>query len=89
MVSEFGVGRGTGGDGAIYNGNRAGAFRAGHVTLARVPTDTNTSGFGSYHSGICQFVFGDGRVAAINNTIPLNTLQLLINRQDGQVIPDY
>lgn len=88
-INQFGIGGGAGLDGSIYNGNRGAAFRAGAISLARAITDPSQSGFGSYHSGICQFVFGDGRVEAINNTIPLATLQLLVNRSDGMVIPSY
>jgi prepilin-type N-terminal cleavage/methylation domain-containing protein/prepilin-type processing-associated H-X9-DG protein len=45
--------------------------------------------FGSWHPGVCQFVFCDGSVKAIPVTININTLQLLGVRNDGQVIPDY
>ena len=45
--------------------------------------------FGSWHTGICQFVFCDGSVKAIPTNININTLQLLAVRNDGQVIPDY
>jgi len=41
--------------------------------------------FGSPHSGICQFVFGDGRVRSIDNGIDLKTLAYLLNRSDGNV----
>jgi type II secretory pathway pseudopilin PulG len=45
--------------------------------------------FGGPHSGICQFVFGDGRVRPINVGIDLKTLAYLLNRSDGNVInPD-
>src|SRR5205085_1923837 len=30
--------------------------------------------FGSHHPGVCQFVFGDGSVKAIQNNIALSTL---------------
>jgi prepilin-type N-terminal cleavage/methylation domain-containing protein/prepilin-type processing-associated H-X9-DG protein len=45
--------------------------------------------FGSWHPGVCQFVFCDGSVQAIAVTADLNTLQLLAQRSDGQVIPPY
>jgi prepilin-type N-terminal cleavage/methylation domain-containing protein/prepilin-type processing-associated H-X9-DG protein len=45
--------------------------------------------FGSHHPGVCQFVFCDGSVKPLKVTINLNTLQLLGQRADGQVIPDY
>ena len=45
--------------------------------------------FGSYHTGVCQFVFGDGSVRAIRTTVDPDTLGLLAQRNDGQVIPAY
>ena len=45
--------------------------------------------FGSRHPGICQFVLCDGSVKAIKNTIDIDTLGNLANREDGQVVGDY
>jgi hypothetical protein len=42
------------------------------------------SNFGSWHPGICQFVFGDGRVEQIQNEIDPLVLGLLANREDGE-----
>jgi prepilin-type N-terminal cleavage/methylation domain-containing protein len=42
--------------------------------------------FGSAHSSICQFVFGDGHVRSIDVNIDLKTLAYLLNRSDGNVI---
>lgn len=56
--------------------------------IAQKPTDTIV-GFGGYHSGICQFVLGDGSVRAISNAADPNILALLANISDGQLIPDY
>jgi prepilin-type N-terminal cleavage/methylation domain-containing protein len=44
--------------------------------------------FGSCHPGVCQFVFGDGSVRAIQKSIPPAVLRLLVVRNDGQPIPD-
>ncbi len=76
------------GDGAAYNGDHGTAFRGAGpgLTLARNPTDTFTNRFGSYHPGICQFLFGDGSVRSIDNDIDANTLGYLANRDDGQAV---
>lgn len=59
--------------------------------LAKSPSDGQTTSqapfwFGSYHPGVCQFVFCDGSVKALNVTIDLTNLGYLANRRDGQVI---
>ena len=56
--------------------------------LAVLPSDTGWK-FGSHHPGICQFVFCDGSVRPLENTIDPVVLGLLAQRNDGQVIPDY
>jgi len=56
--------------------------------LAQKPTD-NIIGFGGYHTGICQFLFGDGSVRPIANNADPKILALLANISDGQPIPDY
>jgi hypothetical protein len=45
--------------------------------------------FGSDHLNVCQFVFGDGRVQALDKRIDPVTLGLLANRHDGLAVPDY
>ena len=42
--------------------------------------------FGSWHSGVCNFAFGDGSVKAIKTSIDEVTLGRLAARNDGQVI---
>jgi prepilin-type N-terminal cleavage/methylation domain-containing protein len=87
-LDKWGVGLGSSGDGSTYNGNRGSAMRAADRGLARAPTDPDQGNFGSYHPGLCQFALGDGSVRAIATSIPLSTLQLLVNIHDGQSIPD-
>lgn len=76
------------GDGAAYNGDKGTSFRgAGStLTLARSPTDAFSDRFGSYHMGVCQFVFCDGAVRALLNSTDGPTLDALANRHDGQVV---
>lgn len=45
--------------------------------------------FGSRHMGVVNFAYADGHVKAIPVTISPHVLELLGNRADGQVIPDY
>src|SRR5690606_29134329 len=40
--------------------------------------------FGSWHAGICQFVFGDNRVVAVKNFTEPSVLQRMGERADGQ-----
>ncbi len=44
------------------------------------------SQFGSWHPGICHFLFGDGGARAVTNTLDTITLGELCNIKDGSVI---
>ncbi len=86
----------TWGEGAIWNGDFPRNFSriAGptHWNLGQGPTDNAGPfhcKFGSWHPGVCQFLFADGHVTALSNTLDMITLQLLAVRNDGQVIPNY
>jgi prepilin-type N-terminal cleavage/methylation domain-containing protein len=87
------------GDGPTYSG--AWTCYSGRIAgiedpLAQSPTDyTPSTGvidgifarkFGSYHTGICQFVFCDGSVRAIRNSIDTANLRRLAVRNDGEII---
>jgi prepilin-type N-terminal cleavage/methylation domain-containing protein len=56
--------------------------------LAQKPTDA-VIGFGGYHTGVCQFLLGDGSVHAVATSTDLNVLALLANISDGQAIPEF
>ena len=101
-VKWFGIGFGGGlggGDGSIYNGDQEWHFcrvAGPSFPLATGPSDASASAtsnhasmFGSYHSGVVQFVFCDASVRALTPGIPTATLALLSQRDDGQVIPQY
>ena len=45
--------------------------------------------FGSAHSGICQFVLGDGSVRALSVNINLEVLHALAQREDGQPVAEF
>jgi prepilin-type N-terminal cleavage/methylation domain-containing protein len=80
------------GDRTIWNGDSIDVFARiagpGKGIVADLTTNTNQR-FGSYHTGVCQFVFGDGSVRALSATTPEATMSLLIRRDDGQVIPNF
>ena len=76
-------------DCSIYDGhNPTCNVRAGgpDFALAQMPTDPGWK-FGSNHPGICQFAFCDGSVQQVVNTINPVVLGLLVQRNDGQVVP--
>jgi prepilin-type N-terminal cleavage/methylation domain-containing protein/prepilin-type processing-associated H-X9-DG protein len=80
------------GDGCIYTED---AFSIGRLAgpgayaLALGREALPNGQFGSWHDGVVDFVFCDGHVAALHTSIDVNTLALLANRSDGQVIPAY
>jgi prepilin-type N-terminal cleavage/methylation domain-containing protein len=83
------------GDGAIWNGDYPRSFTrigggSASFTLGQGPLDTSGPyhcRFGSWHPGICQFVYADGHVDSLSNEISWTTLGLLCVRNDGQTIP--
>jgi len=89
QLGKFGLVKG---DRTIWNGDSADVFsRAAGPGLGLV-FDLNSSTnqrFGSYHPGICQFLFGDGSVRGLSVAVPQATLSLLVQRADGQTIPPY
>jgi prepilin-type N-terminal cleavage/methylation domain-containing protein len=95
-LSKFGQSGPSWGDGAIYNGDFPRNFSriAGQpqFNLGQGPFDLSGPWhckFGSYHPGICQFLFTDGHVMALSNSTNLTILNLLAVRNDGQIIDGY
>jgi prepilin-type N-terminal cleavage/methylation domain-containing protein/prepilin-type processing-associated H-X9-DG protein len=83
------------GEGAIWNGDFPRNFsRIGGQTkwnLGQGPDDLTGPWhckFGSWHPGVCQFLFADGHVTPLSNGTDMDTLQKLACRNDGQVIPE-
>jgi len=92
-LSKWGQSGPSWGEGAVYNGEfpRNFARIAGNPSfnLGQGPDDLVGPWhckFGSYHPGICQFLFADGRVTALANSTDLPTLQALAVRNDGQAV---
>jgi hypothetical protein len=77
-------------DCSTYNGDQPVCSTRGGPgsTLAQSPHEASYT-FGSYHPGVCQFVFGDGSVHALRVSIDSDTLVKLLTINDGCVIPDY
>jgi hypothetical protein len=76
-------------DGLIYSGGETQTYsrRAGPSNpLAINNTVAINNQFGSWHTGICPFVFADGSVRGLKTSVAGTTLGLLANRNDGQVI---
>jgi prepilin-type N-terminal cleavage/methylation domain-containing protein len=79
-------------DGVIWSGDQkpASCRRAGVSNpLAFAPTTPYNNQFGSYHPGVCQFVFGDGGARPLRTSLPGSALAVLANRSDGQPTPNY
>jgi hypothetical protein len=78
-------------DCGIYDGHNVACSTraAGYLfPLAVLPQDSGWK-FGSHHPGLTLFVFCDGSVHMLTNTIDPVTLGLLSQCNDGQVIPNY
>jgi hypothetical protein len=95
LGSKKGFGWVESGDGSIYNTDNSGlniCRIAGAdgihsaIPIARSPTDPFNYQFGSYHAGICQFVFCDGAVRPIGINIDNVNLGRLACKDDQQVI---
>jgi len=75
-------------DSSVYNGDHPTSWARGAglgVALAD-RRDNPVWQFGSYHPGICQFLFCDGRVQPINSKIDSLNMSLMCGRSDGKVI---
>jgi prepilin-type N-terminal cleavage/methylation domain-containing protein len=83
-IPRFEFGRGP--DGSIYNGDHGSSFKRAGVGAPLAKGPRGSGQFGSYHTDICQFVFGDGAVRPVAVSIDLTNLGRLANRQDGEVI---
>jgi len=58
----------------------------GPIALPNETTNNAPHRFGSVHSGICNFLIGDGSVRAISNTTPQTLLMALGTVDDGEAV---
>lgn len=74
-------------NGPIYNGEDLAAFaRVGGPGVRILSGDDEASsvlGFGSWHPGICNFVYADGSTKAVDNDVDTVTLGKICHRSDG------
>ncbi|MDA0661109.1 MAG: DUF1559 domain-containing protein [Planctomycetota bacterium] len=87
-------------DSSIYNGDHMHPFaRVGGINnpIAKSPMEEINKRFnanqipitfGSWHPGVTNFLYGDGRVSVTPVTLEPQVLDLLTRREDGQPIPD-
>lgn len=76
-------------DGPIFSGQRfnfSTRIAGPGARLGRGPNDqtTGNQSFGSWHPGICQFVFADGSVRSVENSVSSQVLETLANRHDSR-----
>ncbi len=78
-------------DCSTYNGDYHLCSTRTASLLNPLTTNPNDTGwkFGSRHTGVVLFCFGDGHVESLSETINPSVLELLNQRNDGQVIPVY
>jgi prepilin-type N-terminal cleavage/methylation domain-containing protein/prepilin-type processing-associated H-X9-DG protein len=100
-VTPKGLGTASEGDDAFYSGynyisaqRSAGWYIDSNNVRQNKPLMKQTDGaasirFGSWHTGICNFVFCDGSVRALPVNIDIETLRRLAVRNDGMPIPSY
>ena len=77
-------------DNSIYNGDfflTSCRFAGTGHELARNVDEPIRGNFGSVHPGVCQFLFGDGSVHAVETEVDAAILDMMANRHDGQKIP--
>ena len=76
-------------DGMIFSASENNTYhrRAGpSFPLANSVQIPINNQFGSWHPGVCQFVFADGSVRALRNSTAGTTLGRLANRKDGEAV---
>jgi len=78
-------------DNALYNGVNTGSWGRGLGASYPLATSVQQNAwlFGSYHPGVCPFLFADGSVHLLSTTLDPNILGLLASVDDGQPVPQF
>jgi prepilin-type N-terminal cleavage/methylation domain-containing protein len=78
-------------DCSLYNGDYwvCSTRSAGPNYMLAASRNESTPGFGSYHTGICNFLLGDGSVRSIAVSVDPKIMAMLADIADGQPIPDF
>jgi prepilin-type processing-associated H-X9-DG protein len=71
----------------VYAQNTATFYEQSGV--GRGTSDPLWQGFGSEHTGGCQFLLGDGSVRLLSQTINATTYMNLGTIQDGNILGDF
>jgi prepilin-type processing-associated H-X9-DG protein len=58
----------------------------GVASIAAPTSGVHWASFGSWHPGVCQFVFADGSVHAVRNNTSLTILWTMGDRRDGRPV---
>jgi prepilin-type processing-associated H-X9-DG protein len=72
-----------------------GSFTVGNMTtgtpsaMIDVTDPSAVGGFGSFHSGGANFLFGDTSVRFLNESLNAGVYRQLCNRRDGQMVGSY
>jgi prepilin-type N-terminal cleavage/methylation domain-containing protein/prepilin-type processing-associated H-X9-DG protein len=95
VLSKWGQSGPSWGEGSIWNGDFPRNFsRIGGQTKWNLGQGSDDlvgpwhCKFGSWHPGVCQFLFADGHIVSLSNATDMDTLQKLSCRNDGLVIPE-
>ena len=90
LIGSSADGTAVGGPNVINCTNGFSAGGAYPLAIGNPPLGTDGSGqIYSFHPGGGNFLFADGSVRFLNDSLPATTLAALVTRSGGEVVPDY
>src|SRR5262249_16242911 len=72
---------------ACRNAATVGRLAGPNFPLAVSPQDAYNTQFGSWHTGLVMFAFGDGSIRGLSTSTAATTLGFLANKRDGNPLP--